>query len=140
MSTFEIEGKLIAISDVQAKTESFKVREFVIQVDREIGGTIYSDYLKFQLTQDGVVLIDAFQLNDTVKVSFNLRGRGWTKDGVTSYFNSLDAWKLERSGTSSAGSSFAPANEAHTATAAPVAPAPVITTASQLAADDDLPF
>ena len=34
---------------------------------------------------------------DDVAVSFNLRGRPWTnKDGITSYFNSLVAWRVNK--------------------------------------------
>ena len=35
-----------------------------------------------------------------IKVKFNLRGRKWEKDGKTNYFNSLDAWFIEKLGDS----------------------------------------
>ena len=36
---------------------------------------------------------------DQVEVSFNLRGREWTSpDGVVKYFNTLDAWRIEKMG------------------------------------------
>jgi len=41
--------------------------------------------------------MDAFQVGDEVKVMFNLRGREWTSpSGEVKYFNSLDAWRIER--------------------------------------------
>jgi hypothetical protein len=40
-------------------------------------------------------LLDSFNQDAQVKVSFNLRGRKWEKDGQTSYFTNLDAWRIE---------------------------------------------
>jgi len=31
-------------------------------------------------------------------VQFNLKGRKWDKDGKTSYFNTLQAWKITKEG------------------------------------------
>ena len=41
-------------------------------------------------------MLDEFSIDDTVKVSFNLRGRKWEKDGQVSYFTNLEAWRIER--------------------------------------------
>ena len=34
-------------------------------------------------------------VNDSIKVTFNIKGRKWEKDGKVNYFNNLEAWKLE---------------------------------------------
>ena len=42
-------------------------------------------------------LIDAFDIQDEIKVLFNLRGRKWMnpKTEEEKCFNTLDAWKIE---------------------------------------------
>lgn len=92
---FEITGKLIVKYDTIQRTETFKMREFVIEVTDEFGGRLISNYIKFQCTQDRTVIPDRFNVGDEVKVHFNLRGSKWVKDGKESYFNNLDAWRIE---------------------------------------------
>ncbi len=93
---FEIIGKLIEKYDIVQRTETFKIREFVIEVTDEFGGRQISNYIKFQCTQDRTALPDRFNLGDEVKVHFNLRGTKWVKDGKESYFTNLDAWRIEQ--------------------------------------------
>ena len=38
---------------------------------------------------------DRFNIGDEVKVSFNLKGTRWEKDGKVNYFTNLDAWRME---------------------------------------------
>ena len=77
-------------------------------------------------------MLDSVRVGDELKVHFNLRGREWTspKDGVTKYFNTLEAWRIEKVG--GAGSAVA-----SSAAAAPVESTEAFTATSQ---DDDLPF
>ncbi len=84
---FEVSGKIIKILPVESKSATFQTREFVI----EIPDGNYTQFVKFQLTQDRCGLVDAFKEGDTVKVSFNLRGREWQGK----YFTNLDAWRID---------------------------------------------
>lgn len=93
---FEITGKLVEKYDVIQRTETFRIREFVIEVIDEFSGRQISNYIKFQLTQDRTALPDRFNIGDEVKVHFNLRGTKWVKDGKESYFTNLDAWRIEQ--------------------------------------------
>ena len=43
-------------------------------------------------------LLDKFNTGQVVTVHFNIRGKSWEKDGKTSYFNSLEAWRIEAKG------------------------------------------
>jgi len=61
----------------------------------------YTDFIKFQLTRDRCALIDNYNLQDEIKVSFNIKGRRWVKDDKVSYFTNLEAWKIEKIVTSS---------------------------------------
>lgn len=92
---FELSGKIIEIYNVNQVNERFKKREFVIEKTENNGGMVFTDTIKFQLTQDRVSLIDNFKLGDEVKVNFNIKGNRWERDGRVNYFINLDAWKIE---------------------------------------------
>lgn len=88
-------------------SEKFSKREFVITTD---ANTSYPQYISLQLTQDKCGLLDQFQVGDEMKVSFNLRGREWNGPEGVRYFNSLEAWRLERMNSQPASSPSAPAS------------------------------
>jgi hypothetical protein len=91
---YEIVGKLRLKEEVQNVSATFKKREFVVEVENERNSD-WNDFVKFQLTQDRCSLIDAFAEGQALKVTFNVRGRKWEKDGRVSYFNSLEAWRVD---------------------------------------------
>ncbi len=92
---FELSGKLIEIFDAQQVSDNFRKREFVIEKKETIGNNEFTDHIKFQLTQDRCNLIDAFNINDQVKISFNIRGNRWERDEKVNYFTNLAAWRIE---------------------------------------------
>ena len=94
--SFEITGTLIEKYDEAQISSKFKKREFVIEKKENSNGFEFTDYIKFQLTQDKCSLLDAFAPGEEIKVNFNLRGRRWEKDGNISYFTNLEAWKIEK--------------------------------------------
>ncbi|MEQ8552524.1 MAG: DUF3127 domain-containing protein [Cyclobacteriaceae bacterium] len=98
-----IDGKLIEKSDTQEVTGSFKKREFVVEYAEN---PQYPEFLKFELIQSNCQQLDGFNLGDEMTISFNLKGRKWNdpKGGVK-YFNSLQAWRLDKK---SEGSNSAP--------------------------------
>ena len=132
--TFEITGKLYEIFDEQQVSGTFKKREFVL----EIQDGNYAQYPKFQLTQDKCNLLDSFQTGQEVKVSFNLSGRPFTKNGVTSYFTNLSAWRLE---AASAGAPAPQQRANHSQASGFSSPAPAAAPVSTgFDGDDELPF
>jgi hypothetical protein len=96
---YEVTGKLVAKYDIVQRTETFKTREFVIEKSDDIGGRIINNYIKFQCLQDRTALPDKFNIGDDVKVSFNLKGTKWSKDGRENYITNLDAWRIEPAGS-----------------------------------------
>ncbi len=94
--SYELTGKLVAKMDTVQRTETFKVREFAVEKTDEIGGRTVSNYVKFQSVQDKVSIIDKVNVGDEIKVHFNIKGTKWEKDGKTSYFTNLDAWRVEQ--------------------------------------------
>ena len=94
---FEINGKVIVKEETQAINDKFKKREFVIEVENERNSE-WNDFIKFQLTQDRCDLLETVSLYEEIKVSFNVRGRKWEKDGKVNYFSNLEAWRIEKVG------------------------------------------
>ena len=94
--SFEIVGKIVDILPVNQVSDKFRKREFVIEKKESGGGAVFIDYVKFQLVQDKCELINDSFLHQEVKVSFNLKGNRWERDGKVNYFTNLDAWKIER--------------------------------------------
>jgi len=92
---YKFQGKIKVINDTQEISEKFKKREFVVTDT----SSMYPQDVMFQSVQDKCALLDEFSVEDEVEVSFNLRGREWTSpDGVVKYFNTLDAWRIEKMG------------------------------------------
>ena len=96
--SFELTGKLIEKYDTIQVSDRFRKREFVIMISSERSGMEFTDYAKFQLTQDRCDLIDRYNLHDEIRVSFDISGNKWEKDGKVTYFTNLRAWKIEPAG------------------------------------------
>jgi hypothetical protein len=94
--SYELIGKLIEKSEVVQRTETFKTREFVIEKSEDIGGRTVTNFAKFQCVQDKTAIVDRVNVGDDVKVYFNIRGTKWEKEGKTTYFTNLDAWRIEQ--------------------------------------------
>lgn len=93
---FEISGKLIEKYNTIQVSDRFKKREFVIEKTENNNGMEFTDHIKFQLTQDRCSLVENIDVNSEIKVSFNIRGNKWEKDGKVNYFTNLDAWRIEK--------------------------------------------
>lgn len=128
--SFEITGKLVAKYDIVQRTETFRTREFVIEKTEDIGGRMITNYVKFQSVQDRTAIIDRFNTGDEVKVSFNIKGTRWEKNGNVNYITNLDAWRVELLNNNQSQPASAPANESFSS--GPIDKAPDFV--------DDLPF
>jgi len=127
---FKLTGTLKVIKDTVQVTEKFSKREFVVSEN----SSMYPQEIAFQAAQDKCSMLDGFTEGEQVEVSFNLRGREWTSpQGEVKYFNTLDAWRIEKVGQGMPQGGPSDMN---------LDPVPVATpTASTDAAeDDDLPF
>lgn len=99
--SYEASGRLVAVYDTVQRSEKFRTREFVIETTEAIRDRTINNFIKFQLVQDRTDLIDAYRVNDTVKVKFNIKGSRWEKNGQTNYITNLDAWRIEKAEGSS---------------------------------------
>ena len=129
---FDVQGRLHEVFDETQVSDKFRKREFVL----EIPDGSYTQYVKFQLTQDKCSALDQFKVGDEVKVNFNLSGKPFTKNGTTMYFTNLSAWRVE------AANAAAPANNSNNNGNFRAAPAAQPAASSFLSdeADNDLPF
>lgn len=108
---FEVTGKLVEKYPAVDVSGKFRKREFVISKTEISNNFDFTDYIKFQLTQDRCSLIEQYSTGDELKVSFNLRGRRWEKDGNVSYFTNLEAWKIERINSDKEQNNLPPSSE-----------------------------
>ena len=117
-------------NDTVQVSEKFSKREFVVTD----ASSMYPQDILFQLTQDKCSLIDAANVNDQIEVSFNLRGREWTSpQGEVKYFNTLEAWRIEKVGAGNAGGGI-PQGGPSAMNLDPIA------SPAASSAEDDLPF
>lgn len=134
---FKLTGTVKLINDTQQVTEKFSKREFVVSETT----SMYPQDILFQATQDKCSILDHIKEHDQIEVSFNLRGREWTSPtGEVKYFNSLEAWRIEKAGQGSAIPSDGPSPMS--LGSEPVATMSASNNASTESADetDDLPF
>ena len=95
-----IKGKLVEKFDTVQITETFKKREFIIQDNKN---PEYPEYIKIELIQDKITLLDSLNAGDEINVLINIKGRKWEdKEGndrwtteIVKYFNSIQGWKIE---------------------------------------------
>ncbi|OSZ82424.1 hypothetical protein CAP35_03910 [Chitinophagaceae bacterium IBVUCB1] len=116
--SLEVTGKLLVKNPTQVVSDKFRKREFVLELAEEINGSTYTNFAKMQLVQQKCDILDRFNEGDTVKVSFNIKGNRWEKDGKVNYITNLDAWRIEAAGvgapaqSAGAPAGYAPANAA----------------------------
>lgn len=131
----EVVGTLKVKFDTQKVSDRFQKREFILTTE---ANTPYPQHVSFQVTQDKCSMLDQFNEGEEIKIQFNLRGREWNGPQGVKYFNTLEAWRLERvqgsntASASSQGSAPAAGNNISSPSA------PVFT--SNPADNDDLPF
>ena len=97
--SLEVTGRLHTKFPAQQIKDNFSKREFVLELTEESPqGTVYTNYASFQLMNAQCAIIDNFQKGEHVKVSFNVRGSRWERDGDVKYITNLNAWRIERAG------------------------------------------
>ncbi len=89
----EITGTLKTKFDTEKVSDKFQKREFVITTE---ANTPYPQHVSMQLTQDKCGIIDSITIGAEVRVQFNLRGREWNGPQGVKYFNTIDAWRVEK--------------------------------------------
>ena len=131
---FKLIGTVKVLNDIVQVSEKFSKREFVVT---DTAG-MYPQDVSFQATQDKCSMLDSIQVNDQVEVSFNIRGREWTSpQGEVKYFNSLEAWRIEKVNQGAAQGMPQGGPSAMNLDPMTAAPSAAVNVTSE---DDDLPF
>lgn len=95
-----VSGRIVLINETKQITDSFRKREFVVEVAEN---PEYPEFIQMEMIQDKCNVLEGYSVGDMVKVELNLKGRKWTDpQGVDKYFNTLQAWKIEKAAVSSA--------------------------------------
>ena len=89
----DVIGTLKVKFDTQKVSDRFQKREFVLTTE---ANTPYPQHVSFQVTQDKCSMLDQFNEGEDLKIQFNLRGREWNGPQGVKYFNTLEAWRIER--------------------------------------------
>ena len=134
----EVTGTLKAKFETTKVSDRFSKREFVLTTE---ANTPYPQHVSFQVTQVKCTMLDQFNEGDELKVQFNLRGREWNGPQGIKYFNTLEAWRIER--FNNAGNPVSNQAQAKTQSTSQnggfeTSPSPVFT--SNADDNEDLPF
>ncbi len=86
--TFELEGTLKHVYDVQTFASGFSKREFVV----EVADGKFPQMIKFECVKDKTSMLDGFNVGDAVKVAFDIRGSEYKER----FYVNLNAWKLSK--------------------------------------------
>lgn len=97
----QISGKVLIIEDeVTIPTRSgntFTKRQIVLDASHydPMTGQKFENYPAFDFVGNRVNELDNFKVGDLVTISFALNGRPFEKDGKTTYFTSVNGYKIE---------------------------------------------
>lgn len=96
----QLVGIIEEIFETQQITDTFRKREFVIMTAENPD---YPETLKLEMIQDNCDNLDGYKMGDEVEVDVNIKGRKWNDpEGGVKYFNTLQAWRLRKSGAEAA--------------------------------------
>ena len=94
MSAFTSVGKIVVVKEEQYISATFKKREFVLGVPSD-NPDYKPETVIFEVVNDKCDVLDSFQIDQEVEVSWNLKGRKWVSpSGEDRYFNTLKCWKI----------------------------------------------
>ncbi len=130
----EVVGTLKTKFETQKVSDRFQKREFILTTE---ANTPYPQHVSFQVTQDKCSILDQFSDGEELKVQFNLRGREWNGPQGIKYFNTLEAWRIEKM-TGSNTSASQNTNQASNNNTINTSSSPVFT--GNVGDNDDLPF
>lgn len=89
-TSYEAEGEITHIGEVEVISDKFKKREFIMQVS----WGDWPNFMKFQFVQKAVTKLNNFEIGDKVVVTFNIKGNLNKNDSTICYTN-LSAWKID---------------------------------------------
>lgn len=128
---YEASGKLKWIGAAQSFASGFTKREFVITTAADK----YPQDLKFEVVKDKCSMLDAFELEQDVAVSFDIRGNEYNGK----YYVNLACWKIQAAGAAPESPRRAAPSSATSAAATSAEPS-IADLRDDGDFDDDVPF
>ena len=86
MASYEMTGTLKVKGETQSFPSGFSKRPFVITTQEQ-----YPQDVQFELTKERTAVLDKFNENDSLKVTFDVRGREYNDK----YFVNLNAFRVD---------------------------------------------
>ena len=123
---YELVGKIKLINETQSFPSGFMKREFVVTTAHDK----YPQDIKFEIVKDKCGLLDQFEPEQEVQVSFDIRGNEYNGR----YYVNLSCWKIQATGDGAA------EGEAPRKGAAPAEPSAADLRNEDDFDDDDIPF
>lgn len=101
-----VTGRVKFIGNTLDVSASFSKRELVVTTEEQ-----YPQHILLEFTQDKTELLDDYNVGDSVEVSINIRGREWVNpQGESKYFNTLQGWRIKKTGQAQPQPQTPPAN------------------------------
>ena len=97
IGSLQVEGTLIQRDETKHPSNTFRYREFVLEVNMNVDGNSTIEFFKLKAIQELCDFIDDYRNGYRLIVTFKITGRKWTNKttDVTSYFNNLEAINIE---------------------------------------------
>lgn len=86
-----IKGTIKALFATEQITQTFSKKEIVVETQET-----YPQSILLQFTNNNINKLDNINVGDNVEVKYNLRGRGYEKNGETRYFNTIEGWDIKK--------------------------------------------
>ncbi|MCC6818626.1 MAG: DUF3127 domain-containing protein [Bacteroidia bacterium] len=83
---YEIEGELVHVGEIEAKTDTFKIMDFVIKTEDQ-----YPQFIKMQAVNKTCDGIKALGIGSKINCHFNLKGREYNEK----YYTTISCWKYD---------------------------------------------
>lgn len=86
-----LKGTIKAMYATEQITQTFSKKEIVVETQET-----YPQCILLQFTNGNIDKLDHINVGDNVEVKYNLRGRGYEKNGETRYFNTIEGWDIKK--------------------------------------------
>ena len=134
--SLEVTGTLIKFYDEKSFPSGFCVREFVIRTEEQYPQEIVLQAAGNAQRRDKLDTLNKFNLNDVIRVKFNLRGR----ESGGRHYNSLDAWSIELASNAAGAQVNNPSQMTQPSASTAAAPTYVSNENPGSSEEEDLPF
>ncbi len=94
----QLQGAIHSINPTRQPSETFSVREFILDTSTESNGRPVIEYVGCQVTNKNCILLDEYKPGDVVKIDASIGSSsiGKNKKGEDSVINNVTAWRIKK--------------------------------------------